>query len=350
MAMPDDDVITIDVSEEELAGVLDAGNQDRPAPKKAGGGADIDDASAGIDSLRDQVSALTKERDDERRRAEEAQRREREAERRARTNIENARREVDSAKTESIDAQRTAIDNAMVAAKSAADSAEAEYAAAFERGDAKAAAAAQRKMAQAESQLVQLEAGKSALEQAPAAKPARAEGNDDRAPRGAEAAPANADPVEAYIRQFSPESQKWLRAHPECVTNRAKNLLVMVADEEAVENGLKRDTPEYFTYIDRRMGYARDDRRETERKQNHEGNGSMAASKASAPVRGSASGAPAGGRSTSVELTQGEVKQATDGTIVWNTGPHRGEPIGLKEMARRKAVLQKEGRYETPYA
>lgn len=52
-----------------------------------------------------------------------------------------------------------------------------------------------------------------------------------------------------------------------------------------------------------------------------------------------------GASKVSVNLSPNEVKSATDGTIVWNTGPNKGKPIGTQEMARRKALLQRDGKY-----
>ena len=37
--------------------------------------------------------------------------------------------------------------------------------------------------------------------------------------------------------------------------------------------------------------------------------------------------------------------RATDGTLTWNHGPKRGQPIGIAEFARRKAAMHAEGRY-----
>ncbi len=358
-----DKVLTIDVPDDDLVGIADAGNQDRVPPKKtegAGGDADL-----GIDLLKDQVATLSKEREEDRKKVEAAQRDARDAQERARLQQQEtvrARREADSARTEGIDAQRVAIDNAIAAAKSAGDSAESEYAAAFEAGDAKKAATAQRKIAKAEAELSQLEAGKAALPERAATTTGRAEADAGRGDRSDDTGRREPQPqtederIDAYIRQFSAPAQRWLREHRECVTNRARNLAVMAADEEAVEQGLKRDSAEYFEYIDRRMGYAKDtsggngsdqDRRHQQRHDGNGSNGSMA-SRASAPVRGSTSNG--GEKSTSVDLTEGEQRTATDGTIIWNYGPNKGEPIGVREYARRKLAQQKAGRFETPYA
>ena len=55
-----------------------------------------------------------------------------------------------------------------------------------------------------------------------------------------------------------------------------------------------------------------------------------------------------------VVLTRGEQLAATDGTHVWNYDDPSGkfkknDPIGIREMARRKAALTKQGAYDRSY-
>jgi hypothetical protein len=355
-----DRTLTIDIPDDDLEGIADAGNQDRPQPKD--GGKQGDGADAGIEALKTQVSTLTQERDDDRKKAEDAERRRQQAEadaRRERQDADRARREAESARTDGVDAQRVAIDNAIAAAQASADNAESEYATAFEAGDAKKVAAAQRRIAKAEAELAQLNAGKAVLADQPA-RTARSDRSDDRS-RPAKST-TEQERIDAYIGQFTPSAQEWLRRHVECVTDKSKNYMAIAAHNEAMAQGHQQDTQAYWSFIDRKMGYdggTEDDdggastgRASQQRQQPHQdGNGSngMAASRKSAPVRGS-NGSGAGGRSTSVDLTLREQQMATDGTIVWNTGALKGEPIGVKEYARRKLAMAKEGRFETPYA
>ncbi|HVT27673.1 MAG TPA: hypothetical protein VHE81_06605 [Lacipirellulaceae bacterium] len=70
-----------------------------------------------------------------------------------------------------------------------------------------------------------------------------------------EAPKAPADPFEASIQGLSPKSQQWLRSHPECVTDDLLNAKVLLADKEAKRKGFAADTPEYFQYIEEKMGY-----------------------------------------------------------------------------------------------
>jgi len=65
-----------------------------------------------------------------------------------------------------------------------------------------------------------------------------------------------------------------------------------------------------------------------------------------APIsRGDGGDISSGGGPAVIKLTPGEARAATDGSIVWNSGPSKGEPIGVKEYARRKSIMMKQGHY-----
>lgn len=66
---------------------------------------------------------------------------------------------------------------------------------------------------------------------------------------------APADQFEASIAAMSEPSKRWLREHRECITDEVKNAEVLLADKMARRSGLQPDTPEYFTFIEERMGY-----------------------------------------------------------------------------------------------
>ena len=66
---------------------------------------------------------------------------------------------------------------------------------------------------------------------------------------------APADPFEDAIKNLSGPSQQWLRSHKECITDEIKNAEVLLADKMARRQGMKADTPEYFQFIEERMGY-----------------------------------------------------------------------------------------------
>jgi hypothetical protein len=135
----------------------------------------------------------------------------------------------------------------------------------------------------------------------------------------------------------------------------------MSAHHAALAKGYRAESDEYFSYLDRQMGYRASRAAEDIRRDNPvEDEQTRDRPMRSAPARGSSGGG--GNNSRGVELTAKEVEYATDGhTIVWNAGqtdrrgkrieandPRVGEPIGVEEMARRKRDLAREGRYAVP--
>lgn len=352
--IPEDDSATLDSNEAPKAAK-------KPEPEKNDGVAD----------LQAQVAKLNSEKEAERKRTEAAEQRRQNAEANAQREREEAQRARDEAKTarsEGIDARRVAIDNAIASKTALLDSSESEYAAAMEAGEFKKAAQAQRRMSEAAGELAQLKAGKEALPET-ATTTGRVERRDDADQQRQQEQPlqrkvpaTEEEAFEQYVGQFSVRSQAYLRAHPECVVDPVKNARVRLADEEAVAKGYQRDSDAYFSYIDRRLGYGgaqnggHDGGRaeeevefeiEPQRRQQESRSSERRQVMPSAPVRGDNN---TGGSSRRVSLSAGEVERATDGSLVWNTGPKKGEPIGTTEYARRKAIMLKEGRYETPYA
>ena len=39
-----------------------------------------------------------------------------------------------------------------------------------------------------------------------------------------------------------------------------------------------------------------------------------------------------------VKMTKREYELATDGSLTWETGPNRGQPLGVAEYLRRKGI------------
>jgi hypothetical protein len=93
------------------------------------------------------------------------------------------------------------------------------------------------------AKLIQLEAGKSALEKAP--KPT---------PR------AQPDVVEEFAGRLTPTSAAWVRSHPEYVRDPKKNRAMLAAHELAMANDLKPDSEEYFSAIERTLGLSEPNR------------------------------------------------------------------------------------------
>jgi hypothetical protein len=194
--------------------------------------------------------------------------------------------------------------------------AQSEYRSAVELGDADAQTRAQARMAEVEARRVRLLEHEQVLRNTPIAP---------------------ADPVEAACAGLSERSAQWLRKHPDYAVDPRKNAKIRAAHFDAVAEGLREDTPEYFAHVERKVGLNDGSR--------NNGNDRGAAPKPPAPFNPSDVSTHIRNDGRVVTLTKGEKAAATDGTLLWATGPNRGKPIGVAEFARRKVQMAREGRY-----
>ena len=158
------------------------------------------------------------------------------------------------------------------------------------------------------------------------------------ADRLSRAQPPPADPIEAFISGRASATQAWLRAHPDdaralalttagraSVEDTRRSAKINAAHNEAVAEGFAPDTPAYFNYVEhfleRRDRPSRSTRSSSEPEVHFVRPGD--------PI-------PAG----HARLTQSEYEKATDGTLVWNSGPKKGQPIGAKEYVRRREAMR----------
>lgn len=272
----------------------------------------------------DPISALQKQyndlkaQDEARARALEQSQR---AEAEARAVADRAAREAAEARTKIADTSFQSVEHEIAAIDSAMQIAKREYASAMEAADYTKAADAQAKIAEAAADKKRLERDKIELD---AARKRQTVVLDRPAPQ-----------------QQGPSQrvQAWLNTHPECVQDEEKYYQMVAADRAARKAGIPVESDDYFAFVDRRMGYAADDTNTNQQQAQHRSRPMPAA-----PPSRDAAATPGGGKLT-VNLTQSEVKSATDGTLIWNYGPNKGKPIGTQEMARRKALLQREGKY-----
>lgn len=169
-----------------------------------------------------------------------------EVERQARAEAERRAREAQNtasrASQEVQDSNLQLILSAIDSVKRSSEMMKRDYAMAMSAGDFETAAEIQSNMSLNSAKLLQLENGKSALEQR-LANPPRQEPERP------------ADPVEAIAAQLSPRSAAWVRAHPECVRDRRLYMKMIGAHNIAVADGFEADTDEYFAEIERQMGY-----------------------------------------------------------------------------------------------
>jgi len=358
MSMTDGE-IEVEVSLHDIGDITDTNSGPPPAaPVAKKGGDDAGrtvTADPGAVELKSQLDKMTRQRDENQRRADAEASGRADAEARAK----RASEEAEAAKTGSVDAQRLAIDNAIAANEAALASAKKSLSAAWSEGKFDDAAEIQATIATSAAEIAQLKAGKMAL-----GTPDTATGRVERKPEPKpEPKPSEDEKFNRYISQFSPVAQRWLREHPDAVTNPELNAKLIRAHHVAEDQGLEKEGPEYFQLLEEKLGYVDPaggvevdvppPRRTQQERQPVARQQPAARQRPSAPVRGGdgATRVNGGGDTMKVKLTEGERLNATDGTLVWNHDDKdgrfkKGDPIGITEMARRKASLEKAGRYK----
>lgn len=246
--------------------------------------------------------------------------------------VRQAEQEASEARTLAAESSKTTIESGISAAKAESQAAQDALSVAFEAGDAKGVAAANRRIAQAEANLVVL--GQTRLE-----APERVERRQE--PQ------RTSDPVEEFISSRTGPTQAWLRSHRDYLTDPKKNAKMQAAHFDAESEGIALDSPQYFEHVEKFLGLKKDapaQQQQTTQQTQRRPTAPVA------PVTPSGGGMNGGARE--VKLSRGEADAATDGTHVWNyddpTGKGRfkkGDPIGLQEAARRKEIMTKQGRY-----
>lgn len=252
-----------------------------------------------------------------------------------------ARQALAQANVAIVESNTAAIDNAIAAAEAEAAAAARDQTAAYQAGNFEEAAAFGLKAARAVAKVERLSEGKADLD-------VRRE--QQRTTPAQPQPPAN--DFESRISNAAPRAKEWLRAHPQYVTDERMSLRAAAADSLALAEGIQRETDAYFDFCERQLGLKSDpapaQTAQPARQQSR--TGTMPAAPVSRDV------SPTGGSTTGtqVKLTPGEQRAATDGTITWNVndpkiGAVKGQPVGLKEYARRKLAMTAEGRYDRSF-
>lgn len=243
-----------------------------------------------------------------------------EAERRARTAESNASK----ASLEVQDSNLQLIVSAIDSVNRTNTMLKRDYAAAMSAGNFEQAAEIQSQMSINGAKLLQLENGKAALSEKLKNPP----------PQSHQPPP---DPVEAIASQLSPRSAAWVRAHPECVNDKRLYMKMIGAHNIAIADGYVADTDEYFSEIERQLGY-RKPQTAVQDDENEEPTSMAAkpmAKKAPPPAAPSSRAASngSGGRNT-VTLTREEREMAN----IMGMTP--------EEYAKNKVALKKEGKLQ----
>ena len=143
---------------------------------------------------------------------------------------------------------------------------------------------------------------------------------------------APADPVEAMASNLTPRSAEWVRAHPEYARDQVLTRRMVRAHEDALDEGIRPDTDEYFDYVETRLKVrqAPVQQEAALSEASTSTSGRRAAAPPAAPV--SRSGTGTGSRPNVVTLTRAEQEAARD--------------MGMtpKEYAENKMALVRAGK------
>lgn len=241
------------------------------------------------------------------------------AERAARAEAERRAQEAahiaHQAKNEVEDTNLHLVKNAIETVSRNNDLLKAQYRDAMTTGDYDRAADIQQAMSSNAAKLLQLENGRKAMEEKPKAEP-----------------PRQIDPIEALAEQVTPESARWLRQNKRFLGTDTAVRRMFRAHEDAIEDGIRADTPEYFGFIEDRLKISKPVRIDDDVDPMAEA--ARVTQRRSAPPAApvSRSGAAPGTRPNVVRLTPTEREMAS--------------MMGMteKEYASNKLALQKEGK------
>ena len=141
-----------------------------------------------------------------------------------------------------------------------------------------------------------------------------------------------ADPVESMASNLTPRSAEWVRAHPEFARDQVLTRRMVRAHEDAIDEGIRPDTDEYFEYVESRLKIRQPPVQQEAALS--EASTSTAGRRAAAPPAApvSRSGTGTGGRPNVVTLSRAEQEAARD--------------MGMtpKEYAENKMALVKAGK------
>lgn len=326
MADLDDEVVTVTIPPEEGAGTITKIEGEGGAAKPAADEADpIADLKGQFETLKGTLSQTTHRLAG------------------AEQQLAVKDQEIAQVRGQVAESQLDTVVSGIAAAEAEAASAEAAFIAAAEAGDFTAQAKAQRKISAAETRIQRLTEAKADLEDA---KPNKTTPRTETRP---EPRQAQQDPVEAVASGMAPRAAAWIRSHPECVTDKAKNTKMMKTHFAALDDGLEEGGNDYFARLDAMVNAA----------PVKVPTPTPTPTNGTRPMSAAASGAGAGGGmnggGTTVTLTRREVEAATDGSLVYNFDDPNGkfkknDPIGIQEFGRRKAALTKQGAYDRSYS
>jgi hypothetical protein len=157
-----------------------------------------------------------------------------------------------------------------------------------------------------------------------------------------------ADPVEAFINGRDANTRAWLRAHPDDAralatgNNPRRAMKLNAADADAVAEGYRRGSKEYFEHVEKFAGMRQRDSEPRRRSGGSDGDRGGGEPTITVLKRGQA---PVPGTRV-VKMTQGEYEAATQ-HLTWGYDDPNGrfkknEPIGVREYLRRRDEIRKD--------
>jgi hypothetical protein len=293
VALPEDqpEPVTVDLAAEEAPG---GGESAAPQPSPE-------------DDMQAQLEAARREKAEADRRAEAAE--QRAAEERRRYEAESRQ-----SKAELSDTRLATISNAMEANAAQIRDLKAQRRAALEGGNFEAEESLTDQLMELSTKRQRLQEGKTALEQ------------QIEHERNAPKQPTPEQAMENWKSTLSPQSRQWVDRHPEVMRDPARFQRLGLAHQAATEfEGITADTPEYFDYINERMGFAEPETQQPQRR-------APQASAPAAPPSRSAPSASTGRTSGSTYTLSPREREAADIA-----------GISYPEYARNKLALEKSG-------
>lgn len=244
-----------------------------------------------------------------------------EAEKQARIEAEKraqqAAMQAYEAKTEAEDSNLHLVKNAISAIQAQNENLKAAYRDAMAANDYDKVAELQQAMSVNAVRLDQLEKGKSALESKPKTAPPEV--------------PKSTDYIESLASQVSGPSANWLRKNRNNLNNERVIRRMFRAHEDAIDEGIISDTPQYFDFIEKRLGFVQP---EEAQEIDAMADAAKVTQKRTAPPAApvSRSGTPNGTRPNTVRLTAEEREMA------------KMMKMTDQEYATNKLALIKEGK------
>lgn len=162
------------------------------------------------------------------------------------------------------------------------------------------------------------------------------------------------DPVDVYAtaNQLDDRAKGWLRAHPEFVTDKAKEDALVEAHFAALGKRIQNGSQAYYDFVEKKLGLKDDgESPSVERKTKEAANGSagesvMSGASAATQRRSAPPAAPVSRSGTANGATPGRItlSKAERETAISLADPGETEQQALQRYAKNKLALIKEGR------